>query len=405
MSLDVGRVESALAALEAEGGILRGRFSEPSTVQWCDRRLLARIHRAMLDRLRKEIEPVSAAEFLRFLFAWHHVDSGYRAEGPLGLSAIVGMLQGFEIPAAAWEARIFPARMDRYDSAWLDQLCLSGEMIWLRLFPPPDTDGRLAGAHRSSPITLLRREQMACWMEAAASSWNGRNGSGLGSAARNLLDYLDSHGACFFQELIAGTKLLRTEVENALRELIAAGRVSGDGFAGLRALAIAPDKSLGTSAARHKDGRPGILPVLPPTAGRWSSLRQTTAQAPADASESGSSGDVVELYARQLLWRYGVVFPRILEREAGLPPWRELLHWFRRLEARGEIRGGRFVSGFSGEQYALPEAVQLLRAVRRKPAPGHFATLSAADPSSESGRRADDRPQDHSRRQQSHLLP
>ncbi|MBI3933489.1 MAG: DEAD/DEAH box helicase [Acidobacteria bacterium] len=380
LRLDSILIESALLALEKEGGILRGHFSGTAEIEWCDRRLLARIHRAMLDRLRKEIEPVTAAEFLRFLFAWQHVAAEHRAEGPLGLSAVVGMLQGFEIPAAAWESYILPARMARYDPAWLDQLCLSGELLWLRLFPPAGTDGRLAGAHRSSPITLLYRDHLTGWITAAAPAWHGRNGKVLGSAAAGLLEYLQSHGACFFQELVSRTKLLRTEVENALRELIAAGLVTGDGFAGLRALAIAPDKSLGTSTAKHKDGRPGILPVLPPTAGRWSALNRAPMPTMATEPESQSPADTAELYARQLLWRYGVVFPRILARESGLPPWRHLLHWFRRLEARGEIRGGRFVAGFSGEQYALPEAVQQLRAVRRKAAPGQFATLSAADP-------------------------
>ena len=380
MQLDSVLIESALLALEREGGVLRGRFSGASQMEWCDRRLLARIHRAMLDRLRKEIEPVTAAEFLRFLFAWQHVDAEHHAEGPLGLSAVVGMLQGFEIPASAWESHILPSRLLRYDPAWLDQLCLSGELMWLRLLPPAETDGRLAGAHRSSPITLLYRDRMPSWINASAPFWNGRNGTGLGSAAQGLLDYLESHGACFFQELISGTKLLRTEVENGLRELIAAGRVTGDGFAGLRALAIAPDKSLGTSAAKHKDGRPGILPVLPPTAGRWSALARGGVPASAAAPDLQSVSEITELCARQLLWRYGVVFPRLLERESGLPPWRELLHCFRRLEARGEIRGGRFVAGFSGEQYALPEAVQQLRSVRRKAAPGCLATLSAADP-------------------------
>jgi ATP-dependent Lhr-like helicase len=378
MAMDASRIESALLALEAEGAVLRGRFSGSAQTEWCDRRLLARIHRATLDRLRKEVEPVAAAEFLRFLFAWQHIDPKDHAEGPLGLSAIVGMLQGFEIPAAAWEAQIFPARMDRYDSGWLDQLCLSGELTWLRLFPPGETEKSISGAHRSSPITLLYREQIPRWLHATAPAWNGRNGAGLGSVAQSLLAYLESRGACFFQELLAGTGLLRTEVENALRELIAAGRVTGDGFAGLRALAIAPDKTLGTSAARHKDGRPGILPVLPPTAGRWSALRRTENPTPPAASEEPP--DVAELYARQLLARYGVVFPRLLERESGLPPWRDLLRWLRRLEARGEIRGGRFVAGFSGEQYALPEAVQQLRALRRQAAPGFCATLSAADP-------------------------
>ncbi|HWP85958.1 MAG TPA: ATP-dependent DNA helicase, partial [Terriglobia bacterium] len=380
MRLEPAAVAAALLALEKEGGVLRGRFSGGAERQWCDRRLLARIHRAMLDRLRKEIEPVSAAEFLRFLFAWQHVDADHRVEGPLGLSALVGMLQGFEIPAAAWEESVLPARMARYDPAWMDQLCLSGELAWLRLYPPAETEGRIGGAHRSSPVTLLYREQMNRWLRAASGAWRGRNGRGLGSAAQAVLEYLESRGACFFQELTSGTGLLRTEVENGLRELIAAGWVTGDGFAGLRALAIAPAKSLGTSAAQHKDGRPGILPVVPPTAGRWSALRRQMAATAPPASEEEFPEDLVAMQARQLLRRYGVVFPKLLERESGLPPWRALLHCYRRLEARGEIRGGRFVAGFSGEQYALPEAVQQLRALRRQQAPGRLAVLSAADP-------------------------
>jgi ATP-dependent Lhr-like helicase len=242
---------------------------------------------------------------------------------------------------------------------------------------------------------------MPAWVSWTSAQWASRNGQNLGTTARQVLEHLETRGASFFQELVSGTGLLRTEVESGLRELIAAGRVTGDGFAGLRALAIAPDKTLGTSSQKHKDGRPGILPVLPPTAGRWSALARNrsngssngsfdapsnaSGNAPDNGSSSGSGDDTgasdpAELYARQLLWRYGVVFRRLLERENGLPPWREVLHWFRRLEARGEIRGGRFVAGFSGEQYALPEAVQQLRAARRKGPAGHFVTLSAADP-------------------------
>jgi ATP-dependent Lhr-like helicase len=190
------------------------------------------------------------------------------------------------------------------------------------------------------------------------------------------LEYLQRHGASFFQEIVDGTGLLRTEVESALRELIAAGLVIGDGFAGLRALAIAPDKTLGTSPGKHKDGRPGgvggALPSLPHAAGRWAALRREV------VGESQRSP--AEMWARQLLWRYGVVFHRLLERESGLPPWRDLLREFRRLEARGEIRGGRFVAGFSGEQYALPDAVAQLRAVRRSPATGDTVIICGADP-------------------------
>jgi ATP-dependent Lhr-like helicase len=277
---------------------------------------------------------------------------------------------------------------------------LSGELVWMRLFPPADLDGH-AGATRASPISLLYRNQMEAWMALAAKpldSARGRqfaaqNGDGWTSAAKQVLDHLESRGASFFQEIVSGTGLLRTQVETALRELIASGRVTGDGFAGLRALVVAPDKTLGTSAAKHKDGRPGILPMIPPTAGRWSALRRAAAGDEAKkageakeakdlgvAEEAALRDEVVELCARQLLRRYGVVFHKLLERETGLPPWRDLLYQLRRLEARGEIRGGRFVAGFSGEQYALPEAVGQLRAIRRKPPGGQFLRVSGTDP-------------------------
>ena len=427
MGLPPDEIETALLALEKEGFVLRGRFtgakeaevqvprfarddSENSlsreaqeakeTVEWCDRRLLARIHRATLDRLRKEIEPVTAAEFMLFLFAWQHTDPDYRVEGPLGVAAVASLLQGFEIPAAAWESEILAARVLRYDPAWLDQLCLSGELVWMRLFPPPDSDGH-AAATRASPVSLLYRDRMEAWLALAAKQFSSKNdesrSSALrlrsGQAATQVLEHLGSRGASFFQEIVSATGLLRTQVETALRELIASGRVTGDGFAGLRALVVAPDKTLGTSDTKHKDGRPGILPVIPPTAGRWSALRRAVPEEAKEAKkaeevkERGTAetaalrdSDVVELCARQLLRRYGVVFHRLLERETGLPPWRELLYQFRRLEARGEIRGGRFVAGFSGEQYALPEAVGQLRAIRRKPPSGQFIRVSGADP-------------------------
>jgi len=407
MGLGADEVEAAMLALEKEGFLFRGHFIGAATSsavhEWCDRRLLARIHRATLDRLRKEIEPVTAAEFMRFLFAWQHADPEFRVEGPLGLSAIVGMLQGFEIPAAAWESAILPSRMVRYDPAWLDQLCLSGELAWARLFLPAEAEGRHSGANRASPISLLFRERMGAWLALAGAAANGNGGGvanrewgiGNGQTGANVhsseldpgsvlvggaglvLEYLQQRGACFFQELVSGTGLLRTEAEAALRELIAGGRVTADGFAALRALVIAPDKALGTGSNKHKDGRPGPLPVIPPSAGRWSVLRRN---GEAHAAAAVSESDPVDLCAWQLLRRYGVVFHRLVERESGLPPWRELLRRFRRLEARGEIRGGRFVAGFSGEQYALPEAVQELRAIRRRTPGGTIVAISAADP-------------------------
>jgi ATP-dependent helicase Lhr and Lhr-like helicase len=408
LGVSTSEIEAALTALEKLGGIFRGHFSGGSQLEWCDRRLLARIHRATLDRLRREIEPVTAADFLRFLVNWQHVGvragEDQRVEGPLGVSAVVGQLQGYEIPAAAWESAVLPLRVAKYDPAWIDQLCLSGEIAWLRLFPPAESDGRSAGAHRGSPITLLYREQMNQWLAWANSLNQSRpdgqprfrassstevsssqvlptseslaGESSVGTRARITLEYLQRNGASFFQEIVNGTGLLRTEVESGLRELIASGLVIGDGFAGLRALAIASEKTLGTSPGKHKDGRPsgigGSLPTMPRTAGRWAALRRDIGSEPEQ--------NFAEMWARQLLWRYGVVFRRLVDRESGLPPWRDLLREFRRLEARGEIRGGRFVAGFSGEQYALPDAVAQLRSVRRAPATGETVVICGSDP-------------------------
>ncbi len=377
MGLPAGRIETALAALEKQGDIFRGEFSGSGEPEWCNRRLLARIHRATLDRLRKEIEPVSAADFLRFLFTWQHLEPEARLEGPLGVSALVGILQGFEIPAVAWEAAVLPARMERYDPAWLDQLCLSGEVTWLRLFPPASAaNGRQSAANRISPIALLYRSQAEDWRNRTAPEWSQVHGGNLGTHACQVLEYLQLRGASFFQELVPGTGLLRTEVESGLRELIAAGRITADGFAGLRLLAIGSEKTLGTSRSEHKNGIPGKLPVLPPTAGRWSVVDRQASRP--DAGDEAAA--IAEQCARQLLRRYGIVFHRLLERESGLPAWRELIYSLRRLEARGEVRGGRFVAGFSGEQYALPEAVQQMRAIRRKTPGGQFLHVSGADP-------------------------
>ena len=376
LGLRTDEIETALVSLEREGFILRGRFSQTQELEWCNRRLLSRIHRATLDRLRKEIEPVTAAEFMRFLFAWQHADPDHRVEGPLGVAAVAALLQGFEVPAAAWESEIFSLRVSRYDPAWLDQLCLSGEVVWMRLYAPADAAGR-AAATRVSPISLLYRNQMDAWMTLTAKQYESRNGEGRTSAAKQVMEHLENRGARFFQEIVAGTGLLRTEVEAGLRELIAAGLVTGDGFAGLRALVVAPDKTLGTSAGRHKDGRPGVLPVLPPTAGRWSVLRRAGNSVAKNAMPKEA---IAEQCARQLLRRYGIVFRRVIEREDCLPPWRDLLYPLRRLEARGEIRGGRFVAGFSGEQYAMPEAVAQLRAMRRKEPSGQWVRVCGTDP-------------------------
>ena len=228
-------VLAALIALEAEGFVLRGRFTPgQGDMEWCDRRLLARIHRYTLDRLRQEIEPVSAADFLRFLLAWHHVDSEHRLDGPTGLVAVLELLEGFEIPLSAWEKHILPSRLIHYSPLWLDQICLSGEVAWARLYPPADTNSGKVGATRSSPIALVFRENLSAYLSLAPSPLE--NGAHLRGVARQILDCLQQRGACFFQELVPWTRQLPMEVEEGLRELVAWGFITCDGFAGLRAL-------------------------------------------------------------------------------------------------------------------------------------------------------------------------
>jgi ATP-dependent Lhr-like helicase len=336
--LDIPEAETALVALEGQGRILRGRFSS-AELQWCDRRLLARIHRYTLNKLRAEIEPVSAADFLRFLLHWQHVAGDDQLKGAEGLMAAVEQLEGFELAAAAWENDVLPARVADYDAPQIDQLCLSGRVAWGRLTP-----GSKAPL-RSSPIALLRREYLGHWgVEKTALTE-------FSSEAKAVQEALERRGASFFHELTTHTNLLPSLVERGLAELAGAGMATADSFAGLRALLAPPEK------------RRGLIE----TAGRWSLLKN-------------ERSDDVESIARTLLKRYGVVFRVLLEREAHLPPWRELVRVYRRLEARGEIRGGRFVAGFGGEQFAAADAVGRLRAVRKSEKSGELVVLSAADP-------------------------
>jgi len=338
--LDMPDAEIALIALETQGRILRGRFT-PGTaeLEWCDRRLLARIHRYTLNKLRSEIEPVSAADFLRFLFHWQHVAGEDQVQGAEGLAAVVEQLEGFELAAAGWEYDVLPARVADYGAEQLDQLCLSGRVAWGRL-----TAGSRAPL-RSSPIALLLREHANVWKAA------GDPGAEFSSEAAAVREALEQRGASFFHELVKATGLLPAFVERGLAELAGAGVATADSFAGLRALLAPIDKRK----------------TLVETAGRWSLLV-------ADKS------DDVEAVARTLLKRYGVVFRSMLQRESQLPPWRDLVRVYRRLEARGEIRGGRFVAGFGGEQFAAADAVGRLRAVRKMEKIDELIVLSAVDP-------------------------
>ncbi|MEA2602459.1 MAG: ATP-dependent helicase Lhr and Lhr-like helicase [Acidobacteriota bacterium] len=373
-SLGVRRsaIESALASLETEGFAFRGRFTPGrGEEEWCERRLLARIHRYTLDRLRREIEPVSQADYLRFLLAWQRADPDARAEGPESLNALLEQLEGFEAAAAAWEGEILPGRMKEYDPSWLDALCLSGRWVWGRATAPaPNGGARRSGPVRATPLALLSRGNLHLWREVAGPIDPAE--LDLSGGARSVYELLRTRGASFFGEIAHGAGLLHTQLEIALGELVAWGLVTSDSFTGLRALLVPAHKRPPVDRRR---GSSSISLFGMENAGRWSLLHPAMLSAP-----EAPSRDAVEAVAWTLLRRYGVVFRRLLERETLLPPWRDLLMVFRRLEARGEIRGGRFVDGFSGEQYALTEAVGSLRALRKQPKKGVLVSVSAADP-------------------------
>jgi ATP-dependent Lhr-like helicase len=375
LGLEPSAIAAALAALESEGAILKGRFiGGVNDEQWCDRRLLARIHHYTVRRLRSEIEPVAARDFLRFLFAWQHVDEETRLEGPDALPVILSALEGFEAPAKAWETEILPARLKGYQASWLDAQCLAGRTSWARLTPPTAANGNGRTRHVSpvgaTPIALIERRRASLWMALAPLS----GATAISGRAQAALDCLNTRGALFFDELAEAARLLRHELEQALGELAALGLAASDSFSGLRALLV-PSGQRKPPAGMKRRGR--VLSFDIESGGRWALINRT---APRDSGD-GSREAAVEYAARTLLARYGVVFWRLLTQEPGwLPPWRDLLRVYRRLEARGEIRGGRFVAGFSGEQFALPDAVGLLREIRRRPASGQWVSLSGADP-------------------------
>ncbi|HEX6136446.1 MAG TPA: DEAD/DEAH box helicase [Casimicrobiaceae bacterium] len=384
LAAPVADTEAALAALAGEGVAMQGSYTPGARrVEWCDRTLLARIHRYTVKRLREEIEPVATRDFVRFLFRWQHAEPGEQRQGSDALDAIIGELQGFEAPAAAWESEILPARLESYDFTWLDDLCLAGRAVWTRLtLPVPAGASGAANVIRTTPVTLLPRRAAAVWMRAAPAAED--HGSATSSRAQAVADYLRVHGASFYDEIVEGTQLLRTQVEDALAELVALGTVTSDSFAGLRAL-LTPSQRRKRIGAGRRHRRTALLGVE--DAGRWALARRP----PRPASTGGSAAwtraaaahdaETIEPIAHALLRRYGVVSWRILQREAAwLPPWRELARVLRRFEARGDIRGGRFVASITGEQFALPEAVTLLREIRRAPASGAFVSISAADP-------------------------
>lgn len=372
LGLDVAEALQALLALEQAGTAMRGRFTGDHDDEWCERGLLARIHRDTLGRLRREIEPVPVADYVRFLCDWQRASGHARAGGQEALPGVLSQLEGFEAPAIAWESELLALRLRDYASGWLDELCTAGRTTWLRLRPrAADTAPARGGSLRTTPVVLLPRRESASWVRLAPAP---AAADALSSRAQRLYGVLQRQGASFFDELETDARLLRTELEDALSELVAAGLVHCDSFAGLRALLVPPSRRP-SSGRRRARGIPmsGIA-----DAGRWSPARPSARAVGAGAA---AESDDIEYVARVLLRRYGVIGWRMLEREPDwLPPWRELVRVYRRLEARGEIRGGRFVAGLSGEQYALPEAIGLLRAVRKRPHDGELICVSAHDP-------------------------
>ena len=417
LGIELSQINAALMALEQEGYALQGQFTPGSSflpspsgrgtegegsmsgppspltpnrlrpprfalptgrggslhtdvrIEWCERGLLARIHRYTVQQLRREIEAVSPADFMRFLLRWQHLGEA-RVEGQEALAAVLLQLEGYPLPAAAWEKDILPARVEMYLPHMLDGLCSAGRFTWLRLTPPkekPGGDGRRTGPVRMTPIAILPRHDVAYWQQGEGATTEVNEA--LSATARKVMELLQQHGASFFLDLVQGSGLLRTQAEAALGELAAWGLLSADSFAGLRALITPASRRAGFG--RHSRRRRGAVSL--DEAGRWGLLRRASLPAERKAQRA-------EHIARVLLRRYGVVFRKLLERESNLPTWRELLYVYRRLEARGEVRGGRFVQGFSGEQFALPEAVGTLRDTRKRPAKDEFTLLSAADP-------------------------
>jgi ATP-dependent helicase Lhr and Lhr-like helicase len=374
--LPLSEIERALLALEREGFILRGKFHpDAAEIEWCDRRLLARIHRLTINRLRAEIQPVSVAEFQRFLLAWQRVDAEHRAEGLEGVMGVLESLDGYELPAAAWEPEVLALRVKDYMPALLDQLCFTGRVGWGRLTLPESQIGRPLVPVRSSPVSLFARENLSNWLALS----NARDSGEFSPDARLTLETLSQGGALFFAEIVRQTRLLPSRVEQALAELTGRGYVTADSFEGLRALLVPEDKRAPFGAAERRRQHRTVTSVE--FAGRWSLLRTPP---PMDLEPSGSvvarREVAIEVFGRALLRRYGVVSRRLLERESWSITWFELIRVYRRLEARGEIRGGYFVNGLSGEQYARPEAIGLLRSIRKAAANGELIAISGADP-------------------------
>ncbi|HTN74827.1 MAG TPA: DEAD/DEAH box helicase, partial [Pirellulaceae bacterium] len=362
-------LSAAFEALEGQGLVLRGRFSsigEHDEIEWCERRLLARIHKLTLDGLRKRIQPVEPADYWNYLTRHQRLEPAHRASGPVGVREVVAQLQGFELPAGAWESRLLAARVQDYDPQWLDQLFLMGELMWGRLQPPrrdEDAGPSMATLSRMMPLSLALREDLP-WLlppDRQSAEPLARGNASL------VLELFARRGALFFSELKTQTALLATQLEEALRELAALGLVTSDAFAAVRSI-VGGTKPHATRRRKPLTMFRGLAAPI----GRWSRFPGEVATV--------ERHDYLQHWCQQLLTRYGVVFRDLLARESAAPAWWELVSVFRRLEMKGEVRGGRFVRGVGGEQFATETAVQRLREVRDAGPSDDWCLISAADP-------------------------
>jgi ATP-dependent Lhr-like helicase len=394
LGLTASTATIALTQLESEGYVMRGRFTPGAgTEEWCERHLLARIHRYTIKSLRREIEPVERQDFMRFLFDWQHLSPDTQLHGEESLPLLLGQMEGYEAAAGAWESDLLALRLRDYSKTWLDDLCRAGKLVWTRIGAPSSAAG---GPVRGTPLVLLPRRQLALWHALPVVAGEIE----VSARAARVLEALRRDGAMFFDELAQDARLLPVELENTLGELVATGLVNADSYAGLRAMLLPANKRASNDKRRHR----GAAPTME-EAGRWALVRRgdgvtirervseigaaageakpapAHSAAAAPARKPRTDPQTLEHIAMTLLRRYGVMFWRLLEREAGwMPSWRELLPVYHRLEARGEIRGGRFVAGLSGEQFALPEAIPLLRDMRRRPHDGGLVCISGIDP-------------------------
>jgi ATP-dependent Lhr-like helicase len=385
LGLDLADVEGALIALENQGLVLRGHFTGVAELEWCDRRLLARIHRFTLEGLRRQIAPVPPEQFIRFLMRHQRVQSDTRLREQAGLLALVDQLEGFEAPAGHWEKHILPARLESYNGSWLDNLTFFGQAVWGRLRPlaarvsnGTTSNGRpMKALTRSTPITIMLRDHVPWLLPPAQESpdWSVEDSS-LGSNARAAYEAFLQHGALFPSQVGTLLQLVPAQVEDVLGELAASGLVTSDGFPALRTLIGTKNKQTRRAGGRMSFARIA-QPSSGPSVGRWTLLRSALTP-PVEAEER------TEQWCRLLLRRYGVMFRDLLANESASPSWQELVRTYRRLEARGEIRGGRFVANVSGEQYALSEVIPLLRSVADLPE--EPVVLPATDPLNLSGR-------------------